>query len=233
MNYESKYLKYKTKYLQLKSQLYGGGDKFLEAVKSGDLKLVRQKLTEKHGLINAHFADCNQVECKTGYTPFMIAFGKMDINMMKLLIEFQADVNAVDIHTKKNPIEHLITMIEAQYERVANRIISENRDQELGSVKIGGAGPEQFKNTVLINSLSDGTILKYLEILQILIDAGAELKLIFLENDTDKSKTGKFRESILTVRDYVKTIVDSNRVPYITKRYYDKIESYLMKVTKA
>jgi hypothetical protein len=115
MSYYEKYLKYKTKYLELKNQI-GGGDKFIDAIKEHNYLLVERKLTEKHGLINAHYADCNQMECKTGYTPFMIAWNNKDIQMGELLIKYGADVNLINIHTKQTPLEEAITLIaDAKY----------------------------------------------------------------------------------------------------------------------
>lgn len=98
MSYEQKYLKYKSKYLELKNQM-GSGDKFIEAVKAGDIKTVEEKLTEKHGLLNPHRANINQKDSKTERSPLIIAVENNDLQMVDLLIKYNADLNVIDPRT--------------------------------------------------------------------------------------------------------------------------------------
>jgi ankyrin repeat protein len=198
MNYESKYLKYKTKYLNLKNSI-GGGKDFIEAVRKGDLKTVRTKLTVKHGLLKPHFADGNQVENKTEQTPLMIALNNMDIPMVNLLIEFQADVNYVYKQTKTNALEGLIEAID-------------NKFHELR---------QKGHNKETANNMVDK---KLVQMLVILIDAGADVQLSFLNSH---QKRTKFVESIQTVKDILEQYIRQTGDKYVSNRHVDRIELML------
>jgi hypothetical protein len=79
--YKQKYLKYKMKYIDLKNQYtlnsqnynmnlsyleidnkIGGGEKFIQAVESCNLKVVKEKLTIPHGASTPHKSDPNQIK---------------------------------------------------------------------------------------------------------------------------------------------------------------------------
>jgi hypothetical protein len=81
-NYK-KYLKYKKKYLDLKSQI-GGSSKFIDAVKSNNLSLVQAKLTIPHGLLRKK-ADPNQLDPQTNKLPVDIAIEDGHLEMATLL----------------------------------------------------------------------------------------------------------------------------------------------------
>jgi hypothetical protein len=195
MNYESKYLKYKTKYLNLKNSI-GGGKDFIEAVRKGDYLKVRTKLTEKHGLLNAHFADCNQVECKTEQTPLMIAMYNMDIPMINLLIEFRADVNFVYKQTNRNVLEALIEDIDNKFHELRQK------------------GHSKEKAIDFIDK-------KLVQLLVILIDAGADVQLSFLNSYPKKTK---FLESIVTVKDILKQYIRLTGDKIVLKRHVDRMD---------
>jgi nicotinamidase/pyrazinamidase len=87
MSLESKYLKYKQKYLNIKNQIdqIGSGSKFIQAVRSNNLAEVAKKLTEQHGLRKPHLSDANQVDALTGQLPVDIAASLGLTEMVALL----------------------------------------------------------------------------------------------------------------------------------------------------
>ena len=178
MSFYDKYLKYKSKYLNLKNSV-GGGDKFIDAVKSHDYELVERKLTEKHGLVNSHYADCNQLECKTGYTPFVIAWNNRDLKMGELLIKYGADVNIANLHTKLPPILEVITLI-ADYKL--------DDDSSLA--------------TLQSRILDDGKLVELLKWVEIILTAGGSLMATGLKQSktqllqVDVSKINKIQLDI-------------------------------------
>jgi ankyrin repeat protein len=108
MSYEQKYLKYKQKYLDLKNKI-GGSQEFINAIRAGNVELVRKKLTEKHGFwLTAHFADTKQTEKKTDLSALEIAVDIGNIEMVKLLIEYGADVKVINKRTNKNLVQSVI-----------------------------------------------------------------------------------------------------------------------------
>jgi len=90
MDFKEKYLKYKNKYIALKNQT-GSGPKFIEAIKKGDVELVRKKLTELHGFPNKHKSDPNQLDNLPGpdhnKSAIQIAIEKGNLDIVKLLLE--------------------------------------------------------------------------------------------------------------------------------------------------
>ena len=93
MSLESKYLKYKEKYLNIKNQInqieqIGAGPDFIKAVRANDLALVRKKLTEKHGYNSPHTSHPNQIDSVSGKTAVDIAKELGFSEMVDLLQSF-------------------------------------------------------------------------------------------------------------------------------------------------
>jgi hypothetical protein len=167
MDYYKKYLKYKNKYLELKIQI-GAGDKFIKAIKDGDYNTVIKKLTEKHGLINAHYSDCNQIECKTGYTPFLIAWNQKNFKMAKLLIKYGADVNVINPHTKQLPLEDLLIKL--------------GNDSLYPLPNLQDVDEYLNKDVQLLLKENKNKILELLDWIKIIMEANGKLKVIYVKN---------------------------------------------------
>lgn len=84
MNYEGKYLKYKKKYLDLKSQI-GGGKDFMDAVRAGNRDLVEAKLKFGNGRLLSKKANPNQIDQETGKLPVDVAIDRGDFAMASLI----------------------------------------------------------------------------------------------------------------------------------------------------
>jgi hypothetical protein len=122
-NYEQKYLKYKQKYLILKNQI-GSGQKFMKAVKEGNLKVVEEKLEYEHGW-NDKVADPNQIEKSTRKRAIQYAIELNNLELFKLLIKYKANLKDEDIELilkQLNKKEFIITLLEYRYSFTDNQI---------------------------------------------------------------------------------------------------------------
>jgi ankyrin repeat protein len=89
MDFKSKYLKYKNKYLQLKKLQLGGGDstKLIDAINNADGKLIQELIAQN--------IDVNEKD-ENGKTALFYAIGLGDFDLLKLLFKKGANINLKD-----------------------------------------------------------------------------------------------------------------------------------------
>ena len=162
MDYKQKYLKYKTKYLDLKNQT-GGDNTFIQMVINNDIKGVTAKLAGTYGIgqrigsiIGRGKSSANEIDLKTNKTVLEIAIGNNNGDMVKLLLNNGAvlSINGyggqigieleLAVNNKNKEIVKLV-LDKAKY--ISKRVIDlaiEKKDEEI--VKLLLTNDNIFKN---------------------------------------------------------------------------------------